>query len=494
MVVKILEKTEIEQALILASNVFDECLAVHYSTQGIEEFKKIMSYSRLKGLVLRKKIFFWGCFREDVLCGIIVVDHEGQILLFFVEKKFQRVGIGRLLLDEVIRFFCENKKTDALKINVVEEAKEAYIHMGFIEHGDVQCINEVMMAPMELHITLTSECMQTEIVPVEDTKPMEIENSEPLLTKKEVEKEYKKRRFLIYIAVIFILLGVSATVTVGTHLTSTVVDWVKEQKTLPQKQKSETKKGASKEEKIEETCEIIRLKDIKDIDIYEQDDLPYKIEDKSYTYSVDKKKKVPSFQVNYPQLSGLETSQEERINKTIEECAKASADLLMKGMKKETKYTSNVIYKISYINKDFMSIVFEDHYNKGGKNAEYLDLRTLNINLANGMVYALSDIVHLDPAFMNSWIGKLKDEDPSSAFLEDMGREELQKILSGDKMDARYMDEFYVLDGKIEIGITYHHSGPSGITRGWITTPFALDEMEKYKTDSDFWNVIKNDN
>ena len=99
----------------------------------------------------------------------------------------------------------------------------------------------------------------------------------------------------------------------------------------------------------------------------------------------------------------------------------------------------------------------------------------------------------LNETFMKDWLERMKEEAPGSAVLTGLKMSQFRKILGGEILENRYYDNFFVDAEGIEIGMTYHYQNAEEETveRGWITAPFDMDEILQYKTDSDFWNLVK---
>ena len=88
----------------------------------------------------------------------------------------------------------------------------------------------------------------------------------------------------------------------------------------------------------------------------------------------------------------------------------------------------------------------------------------------------------------------MKEEAPNSIVVDALKTSQYRKILSGEILDNRYYDNFFVDKDGIEIGMTYHYRDDEQQKeeRGWITAPFTMEEIKAYKTDSDFWNLCTN--
>jgi ribosomal protein S18 acetylase RimI-like enzyme len=92
-----LQKSDISNALDLVWNVFQEFEAPDYSKQGIEEFRKFISYSSIIDKFDKGELYFWGCIDNDDLRGVITTRGINHICMLFVNKEYHRRGIARRL-------------------------------------------------------------------------------------------------------------------------------------------------------------------------------------------------------------------------------------------------------------------------------------------------------------------------------------------------------------------------------------------------------------
>lgn len=239
---------------------------------------------------------------------------------------------------------------------------------------------------------------------------------------------------------------------------------------------------------------------------YEAEELPYEIVEETYTYrSTVRASEYPmEFNIKYPQIEGLAGGKVDEVNEILKGCAMRTVDMLYlnpsddmkEQMLKETDpfFASQVIYRVTYAGEDFISVTFSDHYYAGNYYLEFQDLRTINMRLSDAQEFVAADIVELDDAFMQDWHQRMKKEAPGAEVLERIEIEEFRSILKGEDPEGRYSDEFFVSADGIEIGLTYHYSDGTYLSRGWITAPFTLDALKEYRSDSDFWNLVQSAN
>lgn len=97
--VRPLESSERGKELQLAWRVFCEFESPDYAPEGTEEFKRCLNdEAYLSG------IRYYGAFDEDKLVGVLGIREEKcHICFFFVEGKYQRLGIGTKLFRRMQR-------------------------------------------------------------------------------------------------------------------------------------------------------------------------------------------------------------------------------------------------------------------------------------------------------------------------------------------------------------------------------------------------------
>ena len=139
-----LEKADIENALRLVTEVFDEYEAPDYTREGAQEFyKSIHDPDYLAQLII------YGAYDGERLVGVIATRSGGtHIALFFVLGEYHRRGIGKMLFNTVL-----NKcGADRLTVNSSPYAVPVYHRLGFSDTITEQTVNGIRFTPMELII------------------------------------------------------------------------------------------------------------------------------------------------------------------------------------------------------------------------------------------------------------------------------------------------------------------------------------------------------
>ncbi|MEH7108369.1 GNAT family N-acetyltransferase [Bacillus sp. JJ1764] len=146
-----LEKSDIKPALELVWTVFQEFDAPDYLQQGIEEFRKFITYHTMIEKFDKGELSFWGCFEQNELTGIIATIAMTHICLLFVKKEFHRRGIARKLFLSVLNeSTLQNVKR--ITVNSSPYAVDFYHRLGFVDTDVEQTVKGIRFTPMMFKI------------------------------------------------------------------------------------------------------------------------------------------------------------------------------------------------------------------------------------------------------------------------------------------------------------------------------------------------------
>lgn len=136
MLVRRIERSEIDQALSLVISVFMQYEAPDYSKEGIETFQNTVINN--KDYLI--SITMYGAYEDDNIIGVIATRKNGNhIALFFVDGKHHRKGIGRKLFE----FALKNSTAEEITVNSSPYAVEVYHRLGFID-SDTELVTDGM--------------------------------------------------------------------------------------------------------------------------------------------------------------------------------------------------------------------------------------------------------------------------------------------------------------------------------------------------------------
>lgn len=140
MVIRKLEESEKQSAIRLVLRVFMEFEAAEYSTEGIENFKNDLANDKFLN-----SLSMFGAFDGERLTGVVATRNEGgHISLFFVEREYQRRGIGKKLFEKII----QDCRLDKVTVNSSPYAVEIYKRLGFTVTSVEQNFNGIRFTPM----------------------------------------------------------------------------------------------------------------------------------------------------------------------------------------------------------------------------------------------------------------------------------------------------------------------------------------------------------
>ena len=148
-----IEKEELQETLNLVRKVFDEFEAPYYSEEGIASFYKFIDIDNILEQYMNGSLYFYGCFVNNTIIGIIAVRNFVHISLLFVDKHYHKQGIAKILFDDVIKICKE--KISFLQIVTVNSSPYAvgfYHKLGFVDISSEQTVDGIRFTPMRLEI------------------------------------------------------------------------------------------------------------------------------------------------------------------------------------------------------------------------------------------------------------------------------------------------------------------------------------------------------
>lgn len=466
--IKRLQNEEILEGLHLAWEVFSQDLASKYTEEAVRQFQDSVRLDNVMKDVLSGRLYFWGDVDGEELRAVCAMRPNGHLEFLFVKKEYQKKGIGRTMLQALWQTCGYGTPKMRMTIQVPQFAVEECRHMGFREIAPPQMKDGQLVVLMERGVMVSA------------VRP-------------------KKRNWILVLIAAGIILGFSGSFLF--FLGKFTNEIIEEQKIQSQKILPWSQDGGKEQEE-----DSVQGTGIEGIPCYEEENLSYSIKEETYTKESNGKDGgyYLQFDVNYPQIEGMDGKQADKINQILRDCAMSTVDTLYLNPSDELKESmlqqqqpvlaSQVTYKVTYAGEDFISVVFSDHYFAGNMNSEFEDLRTRNIRLSDGKVFTTSEIVELSSDFMNVWMEHMEAEAPGAKILDYLTTNEFRRILGGEVLENRYYDHFFVDAKGMEIGLTYHYNSRDDdqkIARGWITAPFTMEELKPYRTNSTFWKLLE---
>ena len=143
-----LKKENIKNALDLVWSVFQEFEVPDYSAEGIEEFRKFISYNSIVEKLDKGDLCFWGCIDNDDLTGVIATREVNHICMLFVKKEYHRRSIARSLFQTVKEICKKQYNISKITVNSSPYAVEVYHRLGFVDIDKEQIVNGIRFTPM----------------------------------------------------------------------------------------------------------------------------------------------------------------------------------------------------------------------------------------------------------------------------------------------------------------------------------------------------------
>ena len=148
-----IEKEELQETLNLVRKVFDEFEAPYYSEEGVASFYKFIDINNMLEQYENCSLYFYGCFVNDTIVGMIAVRDFVHISLLFVDKHYHKQGVARTLFNNVMKL-CKEKKPllKSITVNSSPYAVGFYYKLGFVDISSEQTVDGIKFMPMRLEI------------------------------------------------------------------------------------------------------------------------------------------------------------------------------------------------------------------------------------------------------------------------------------------------------------------------------------------------------
>ena len=481
MIIRRLEGQEVLDALHLVWEVFAQDVAPLYTSEGVASFQDFIRYPNIEKKMQAEGLALFGAFEGPQMLGAGGILPTGHIALLFVRREYQHRGIGKALLMEMCSFAVQVYGVQKFTVNASLGAVDAYRHMGMHDTAPEQNAGGMRFVPME---------MWAASVPIR-----------------------KKRGKGMYIAGAVGALCLVLTFVVGAAITREL-DYAAENGVDGYLEDGGQwgEDGSSIEDWYDEfygdygqdDSEPQEESGIDAIPEYVDEDCGYEVTEDNYTYTADNTSSTTiQFEVYYPQVDGLDAAVQESVNAALQDCALASVDKLYLDPSDEMKekvlgeeypvLASFVEYKVTYQSQSLLSVVFQDYSYEGSESDYHVALRCVNINLQDGTLYEVKDIVSLDDHFVSAWAEGMRDEADDDTLLSELNTEDMKAVLGGDTKDGVYEPEFFVDAEGLEIGLSFRYPADSQDDRGyaWVTAPFEFDEIAAFASDSSFWTLVR---
>lgn len=145
MVIREIEKREMQRVLSLIWVSFNRFMAPDYTREGVDTFYRLLHDER----ALQDAEFF-GAFEENRILGVLVArQQKSHICFFFVDEEYENHSIGR----ELFEFLLRESNQSRITVNSSPYAVDIYHRLGFRDTGASQVRDGILFTPMEFRRT-----------------------------------------------------------------------------------------------------------------------------------------------------------------------------------------------------------------------------------------------------------------------------------------------------------------------------------------------------
>lgn len=140
MVIRVIEQSQKQKAIDLIIDTFMHFVAPDYSQEGIDAFKTFLYDKKLS-----TSLEMYGAYENDKIVGVIATRNSGShIVLLFVDKNYQHMGIAKKLFDNILKNF----ESEIITVNSSPFAVNAYKRLGFKITKNQQIKDGIKFIPM----------------------------------------------------------------------------------------------------------------------------------------------------------------------------------------------------------------------------------------------------------------------------------------------------------------------------------------------------------
>ena len=141
MEIRVLEQTELDDALRPIRETFREFVAKYYTEEGANRFLDYFSDAEN----FEEDVFYGAFDVNGELAGVIgATNGLSHIIAFYVRKKFMKKGVGKALFNRL----SEDSENSYVTVNASPYAVGIYEKLGFIEAGETQDDEGKIYTPM----------------------------------------------------------------------------------------------------------------------------------------------------------------------------------------------------------------------------------------------------------------------------------------------------------------------------------------------------------
>lgn len=453
MQIRLLRVEEIHWAVLTATEIFTLTrLEEVNSPEEIDNFRKLVNETYLREQMHSGKIYLWGAIDDNFgveplnqrnLCGVGAMSDDGTIQMLYIRPEYQDSSCETKLLDAMYQF-----RIHGYKETIDGKYKKDWVPIICV--GGLVFIVVVVLMALRMHRIETMQHVESQI-----------EMSDDLDEEDEMGVGYYGH---------------------GDELSESQL---------------RTEVIGTMEELPNQLGVVLAAPPN---EVYVAENVEYTITAEQIESFEHEGGVWSEFNVNYPQIVYNDGRDASEVNQILRDCAciwydrmypEPQFDLLLYG--ENDNYLcmiTEVEYQITYMSNQLICVVFYDHYCPGTEYYIADDLRTRVIDLETGKVYGIEEVITADAKLGQLYYEKLCEADDVYEELPLLTSEVLEQTFCGEWVDARYLSNLIVTGDGIRIGFTMHYGDGNRIVRGWDAVKFSEKELESYRLDSRFWEII----
>ncbi len=147
---KVEYEEELDRALRLIWDTFQEFVAPDYSKEGVNTFRlNYIENNDFKEHFRNGHQTMYGAYIECYLIGVLSIGSNNVISCVFVDKRYHRKGVATNLFNYILPKLKENN-INKIKLNASPYAVPFYHALGFKNLGSQMDYQGIIYTPMEL--------------------------------------------------------------------------------------------------------------------------------------------------------------------------------------------------------------------------------------------------------------------------------------------------------------------------------------------------------
>lgn len=146
------KKEEWEEAMDLAWKTFLLFQTKEYSQEGIESFYNFVRDKDLKRFFLEDIYQLFVALHQNRIIGMITLRNRCHISLLFIEKEYQKNGVGSALIEYLSDYVLYENEIDYVTVDSAPGATAFYHKIGFWDLAPMQYKQGISFTAMKKNL------------------------------------------------------------------------------------------------------------------------------------------------------------------------------------------------------------------------------------------------------------------------------------------------------------------------------------------------------